>query len=755
MPIPLLSLILLAMAALPLGALWTMRRSRRDGWLYLLASVAILLFTASVLVWAPAAYDVVGGIGFMPESPGKGSFDTQSYSGFLQILFGVPVAVAGSLYAILLARQSERQSTLFNAYELRRNFRDRLDQRNAIIGHFARALRDINNTSYILLGQVERALAQLPSEQTAAESAVVRIRSEAASIDQGIALLRAAIEDFRDATIDVRDAGISLDLQPRAPLGTIGWQFFGCPAPGSVSSPRDGSQPVEDGQVPPAPQDLVNALLNNDYHAAADRFLIRAHQLNSVSMVRVRLERFVHSLVRWSESVEFRQSCPRARDVVLQTAEPSADIFGHNDYIGFRFIGSALMRADNAVDRDDGWRNGCRVDFGAAVLLDAFLALPKIDQAKRDIRLWDEWVVLGDVIEPALREQLLTSVPDPTQHFSAQFCHEMRAIQHAYTYHSSELSIAERRRLAEQARLEHFALVHHMPPSWMEGAFDTLARAIMSETPPVRASLAAKLASMAVAIHIQRIHDARPQAIAAIDLLLESMDGEVEREFLSLGDDGAAYWRRCVLVRWILRPDQRGALREAIEQQLVVTSAPTQVLQLRLDLVDCCLALGQESQALEHFAQARDFLTQLPDEVFYASNWFIRNQTNEARAWISRDIVLFGVWLTGYLMKRQGAYWVIGPMDQLSEGEITMPRGLLPLFWISFVREGLLTLPTEIVPHLRPDTESSCGVKIDPQQCGWTWDPGLLTEALGRLEVNAVSAGESIPEHVINSFNSA
>jgi hypothetical protein len=711
-----LSILLLVLAAVPFAILWKIRKSKHDGWLYLLASLSILFLTAALLAWAPEAYTALGGTGFMPTAEGEGAFDTQSYSGFLQILFGVPVAVAGSLYAILLARQSERQSSQFNAYEIRKNFRDRLEERNAAVGRFAKSLRDINNTCYILLAQVDRALAALPEGDGDRDKAAANVRKETARIEEnGVPMLRAALEDYRDAAIAVQEGGIILDKSARPPLDTIKWHFY------------------EDQK---GRQELVDAILARDYQATADRFLVRAYRLSARDLIRARLERMVQSIVRWSEDPDLHQYWKDLRVYVMSfTDVTTADISGADDHVGFRFIGPALIRADGRRDRQETWRLFCRVDLGTAILLDSYLALPSKEQSIHEIQQWDEWTFLKGVVDEDERRQLLTAIPDRDQHFPQVFSAEVAAIKALYSY--LEEAADDRKSRAIDARMDYRALFYNMPPDWLDTAYEDLAARIDSDAPPSMQELADHLACIAATIQIVRIDNARSSGMAAINRIVQAIGGAVERQFTKLGAAGQREFRRCLLVMWAEQTEHEQRLKVLghLQQLLSASTDMGMSVQLHLDLFDCDLALGHTIQAARHFADAQAILAGMTEQQLNDAKWRGHHKYSHPEVFLEPRIVLLSVWLSGYLMKQPGEF--LFEDNAITELEIAMPDGFLPAIWSVLARMGLISLPGGAQPLLI-ECPQDCFLSymIKRGQGEWDWRPELVSaEIAKRLEI--------------------
>jgi len=711
-----LSLFLLVIALLPFALLWKLRKSGHDGWLYLLASISILFLTASLLVWAPDAYQALGGTSFIPTPSGDGVFDTQSYSGFLQVLFGVPVAVAGSLYAILLARQSERQSTQFNAYEIRKNFRDRLEERSVDVGRFARSLRDINNTAYILLAQVERVIAALPDESDTDDKAAQKIRHAAASIEEdGIPMVRKALEDYRDAAIAVQEGGIVLDKSTRAPLDTIKWHFY-----------RDDKRNAGE---------FIGSVLARDYQAVADRFVVRAYRLGVEDLVRARLERLAQSLVRWSDDAAMREYWPDLRAfLALDNDLTGANVSGESDFLGFRFIGPALIRADACSDALEPWKLSCRVDLGTAVLIDSYLALPTRAQSEREIAGWDEWRFLDGVLDADQRQHLLASIPDREDHFPRMFSQEVDAIRELYAYADPERGLDDeaQRASALKVRGEYRALFYHMPPDWMDVAYDELASRITGEAPPSKRELADRLAVLAVGIQLARISNARSAGMDAVDRIAAPMDGAVERQMAGLGAAGHRDFRRFLLVRWALHED--GGVRRAVLahlESLAAASTNTMLsIELQLDLCDCHAALGDPERAAIHFAQAKALLADLPEQTLIDTPWFGRYPYPQQHARLEAQTVLLSLWLRGFLMKQAGDYTFGG--NVVDETEIAMPNGFLPAIWSVLVKAEHIGLPADARPQLLHCAEDCYFDRlITPGQGDWAWDPLHLAAEIG------------------------
>ena len=758
----LISLCLLALAALSFGIWWQIRKSGRDGWLYFLASLAILFFTASLLIWAPAGYQALGGLAFFPEGSGTGAFDTQSYSGFLQVLFGVPVAVAGSLYAILLARQSERQSTQFNAYEIRKNFRDRLDGRNAIVGRFAKALRDVNNTSYILLARVERALASLPEDAGAQEGAARRIGKETEWIEaDGLPMLRSAFEDYRNASIAVQEGGIRLDTRTRAPLDTIRWHFF----------PKGAEQPPE----------FIKALFTRDYQAAADRFVLRAYRLNAQDLVRAHLERISQFIVRESEKhrkLDWTRVCDA---IVSGTADSDADVSDTSDFVGFRFIGPALIRADACTDRQSFAQPACRIDFGTAMLLDSYLALPNEDLSAEEAQGWEEWEFLQDLPEIHRRDVSPTVKPSRSQHFPHAFSNEVRDVEALYDYApraafadaatdqpdaavppplpdpAAQAEEATRERLATGRALaaitDHRTLFYHMPPSWMDSAYEDLAAQVCGPTPPLRRALLDHLACMAVGVQIVRMNSARDSSMAAIDRIAAATGAIVDTEFARLGSIGQREHRRYLLVRWARQPAP-AARREVLARLQRLAEAPADTamaVQLQFDLHDCHMALGDAGQAAACFDAARRTLETLAPDDFFDTKWFGNYHMDDRRDWLEPQIVLLALWLGGWLSKQLGDFTFGG--NPLSETEIAMPMGFLPAVWALLVLGGQVRLPGGARPVLVAYDASFLSHMVKPGQGEWEWDPQEVARAMARrLDAIAPAGEDRLPDALFDDF---
>jgi hypothetical protein len=722
-----LSLLLLVLALLPFALLWRLRKSGHDGWLYLLASLSILFFTAALLVWAPDAYLALGGTSFIPTPSGDGVFDTQSYSGFLQVLFGMPVAVAGSVYAILLARQSERQSSQFNAYEIKKNFRDRLETRGITVGRFARSLRDINNAAYILLAQVERTIAALPEDAEAAGDAAARVRKEVARIDdEGLPMVRKALEDYRDAAIAVQESRIVLDKAPRPPLDTIRAHFY-------ADEARHG-------------EEFIGSLLARDYQAVADRFVVRAYRLGVEDLIRARLERMAQSLVRWSDDPAMHAHWNDIRAfIALDNDLTGANVSGESDFLGFRFIGPALIRADSCPDALDPWKLRCRVDLGTAILVDSCLALPSRSQSEGEIAGWDEWRFLAGAQDEDQRKQLLASIPDRADYFPHMFDKEVGVIRDLYAYagETSTLGGAQVRALAASARSEYRALFYHMPPDWMDVAYDELAGTIAGGMPPSKRELADRIACLATGIQLARINNARGAGMAAVDRIVGPMDGAVERQMAALGASGHRDFRRCLLVRWALHGDDggvRGAVLAHLQALAGASDDTVLSVELQLDLCDCHAALGDSVQAAAHFARARALLEQLPEQTLNETHWFGRYPYPARHARLEAQTILLSLWLRGFLMKQAGDYTFGGSV--VDETEIAMPNGFLPAIWTVLVKAGHIVLPGGAQPQLLPCPEDCYFDRlIAPGQGEWIWEPGRLSAEIGARLARAGTRG--------------
>lgn len=725
-----LSLVLLALAALPFAILWRLRKSGQDGWLYLLASISILLVTAALLVWAPDAYVALGGTTFFPKlDDDAGGFDTQSYSGFLQVLFGVPVAVAGSLYAILLARQSERQSNQFNRYEIRKNFRDRLDQRNAAVGRFAKALRDINNTSFVIVAQVERVIASLPDDEAGRDQSVLNIRKETARIeDDGLAMLRTALDDYRNAAIAVRENNITLARKPNSPLDAIESHFF--------------SRGI-------APQEFVSSLLQRDYQAIADRMTIRAFRLSATDLVRAHLERMAQAVVRWSHASPEQIGTLAIRDAVLAGSDiTSANVSGVADNLGFRFIGPALMRADGRRDAWDRWTGRklpFRVDLGTAVLIDSSLSIPGSKDSLPDLETWEEWRFLQQFIDDTPEDHLLNLVPEWDHYFPKAFCAEVEAMRQLYSYPLNPKS-PESRELTRKARVEYSALFYHMPPDWLDALYDRLAESITGDAPLARQELVDNLACIAVGIESAKMSYARQASIEAIQHIVTSMNGAVERQFLKLGPAGHREYRRCLLVSWTMEAstERRRTTLTRLNELATLSGDLVLTVQLQLDLFDCHSALGEHEEARQHFKRASALVAGLEPEQLALTPWFgVFYKYPFTDLPLEPQAVLLALWIEGVLMKWPGDFMFGGQV--VSETEIAMVNGFLPSIWAVLVVTGFIQLPGGAKPTL-VHCPNDCFLErmIKPGQGEWQWDPAALSKELARRLDNARQGHQSI-----------
>ena len=715
-----LSLFLLALASLPFAVAWKIRSSNHVGWLYLLASLAIMFVTAALLVWAPEAYQALGGISFIPKPEGEGVFDTQSYSGFLQVLFGVPVAVAGSLYAILLARQSEFQTRQFNKYEIQKNFHGRMEERSVDVGRFARSLRDINNTAFVVLAQVERLITALPDGDAADDKAAERIRKAATRIEEeGIPLVRKALEDYRDAAIAVQEGGIGLDKSPRAPLDTIGAHFY--------SNDRQYSG------------EFIGSVLERDYQAIADRFVVRAWRLSVEDLVRARLERLAQSLVRWSDDKCMRRAWPDLRAfLALDNDVSGANVSGESDSLGFRFIGPALIRADGCEDGFDRWKLRCRIDLGTAILVDSYLALPTKEQSIKEIARWEEWKFLVKVLDEEELNALLATIPAREDHFPLTFSNEVGKLRALYAYSEEARNLDEdaQRMAALEIRGEYCALFYHMPPEWMDVAYDELAQRITGESPPSKRELADRLACLAVGIQLARVSNARSASMESIDRIVASLDGAVEAQMEALGAAAYRDFRHCLLVRWALNGDAgvRGAVLARLEMLAGAATETSLRVELQLDLYDCYAALGNLEHASAHFAQARALLEGLSEDELAGTSWSGRYPYPQEHARLEAQTVLLSLWLRGFLMKQVGDYTFGG--EPVVETEITMANGFLPAIWKVLVKAGQIRLPGDAPPRLLPCPEDCYyDCLIAPGQGEWIWSPDQLAQDItDRLE---------------------
>lgn len=727
-----LSSILLISAALLFGIFWVIRKSGRDGWLYLLASLSLLFFTAAVLVWAPDVYHLLGGKSFIAGgSVESGQFDAGTYSGFLQVLFGVPVAVAGSFYAILLARQSERQTRHFNAYEIRKDFRNRLEQRNAIVGRLAKSLKDINNASFIIMAQVSKVRSALPKDRCQIGESPIRVDQEITRIkEDGLVLLRRGFEDYRNALIGVQEFGIALDREPRPPLDTIKAHFY----------------PSEDENR----KGFILDLFDRDYHAIADRFLIRANRLTPEDLIRASLERTVLWVARWSEDEELHTDWPDLRGVLGgDSYDPTtADVNGLDDSLGYRFIGSALIRIDrvnDSLDLESSGRRVCGIDVGTAALLDFYQALPSKTRSNVEIRQWDEWKSLDGIVEESEKERLLATVPEQDLHFSRGFVKEVQRIQAMYDYVGDvDKTPDDEKKKPDKisaARTDFRALFYDVTPSWLDSEYERLSSQIASAVPPTHQELNDRLACIGVGGLLSRKTYARKRIMAAIARVVSAMNGVVEEQFIQLGDVGAADFRSCLLTCWAeqtkpeqTKPEWRARILGQLEELSERVGTDALRFQLNLDLGDCHAALGNAQRSSEYYGLAKTLFDRLSDEQLRTDPRIKQNLyfTFLDGLEFDRHIVWLHFWLHGYLLKQRGEYSIQsdGKPYLLPDSEIAMPGGMLPMFWGLLVHEGAIRLHQDVKPTLILMEEAYLNVLIKPNQGGWDLDLALANAVM-------------------------
>lgn len=713
-----LSSVLLVSAALLFGIFWAIRKSGRDGWLYLLASLSLLFFTAAVLVWAPDVYHLLGGKSFIAGgSLESGEFDAGTYSGFLQVLFGVPVAVAGSFYAILLARQSERQTRHFNGYEIRKDFRGRLEQRNAIVGRLAKSLRDINNASFILLAQVGKVISALPKDRREIGESPNRIGQEITRIkDDGLVLLRQAFEDYRNAVIGVQEFGIGLDKKPRPPLDTIRAHFY----------------PSEDENQ----SEFIFDLFKRDYHAVADRFLLRVNRLTPEDLIRARLERTVRSVVRWSEDAEQHTAWPDLRALLVgDNYDPTtADVNGMDDYVGYRFIGSSLIRIDRRKDSLE--KNGqrvCSIDVGTAALLDFYLSLPSKTLSIEEISQWDEWKSLDGVIEESEKKRLLATVPEQDLHFSLGFVKEVQEIQSMYDY-VGDVDKTQDHDKKTAAQKTFRALFYDVTAPWLDSEYERLSSQIASAVPPTRQDHIDRLACISVGGLLSRKDYARKRSMAAIARVVSAMNGAVEEQFIQLGDVGAADFRSCLLTCWAQQtePEWRARILGQLEELSERAGTDALRFQLNLDLGDCHAALGNAQRSSEYYGLAKTLFDGLSDGQLRTDPRLKQNHYFSFLDGIEfdRHIVWLHFWFHGYLLKQRGEYTIQDDEVFFSDSEMAMPAVMLPVFWGLLVHTGAIRLHQDVKPTLIPMADALTDTLIKPNQGGWDLDLALANAVM-------------------------
>lgn len=740
--------ILMLMAFMASFLFWKFRNSGRDILLYFVASSALLLVTGAILFMTPVLYNWMGGTSFIPPSQGEGIFDGQTYSGYLQVLFGVPLAVAGSVYAILLARQSERQTRQFNIYEIKKNFNEKIQQRNATLHRYADALRDINNASYILRGQVDKVFTCLPDNKTTSSFEVKNIAAASQDIDShGLNVLRQALQDYRNALTALDQAKIELDKSDRLPLSAIQAHFY----------PKDENDRFKNAQP------FTVSCLERDYGTVADRFIVCSQRLSAKDLIQTRIEALVDWIAKQSEKEEYASSF-ELRSWLYDWINDEGGITGSDvddldDDLGFRWIGSLLIRTNNAKEEidllhDSNFYTLYRIELGTALLFDSCLALPGAKQTAWEIIGWPEWSSLTDVTEGAGEAPVLRNYARNSQKMlPGGFFSHIRGIQGLYKYLNESSDAKEDNDAKRQARislLDHRSLFAPAPAISLTQYIRKLASSILDAEPIGKKELIESLSAGALALLTSRLDASEGKLLDAIDRIMRSIGWEVLDKYPAGDPQGL----RRILLSLRGKNDEKYQDEIIIRLQSLVNNLKNSiehlqlVIQIHMDLCFLKVHSGEQAAADDYLQKARVLLFAMSDESFRKTPWFMKYSEAEGNLSINREILLFCYYLhsifAGAELSTRYSKNYISPI------EVAMPIGFCSIIWLYLEKKGAVVSTTNNTLKLKKIDEGTFfGVVIDSSASDWSWNPLGIWIELSEIKRQSTN---SLLDQIYNNY---
>lgn len=342
------------------------RKKNHDFRKFLLITISITVLTGGLLYWlAPVAYAWLGHKTFLLADTNHGEFDAPSYIGMLQIIFGMPIALAGSVYAIYLARQSielssfnNNQVATQNRQALSHEYIAHLSEASAAFHRLALALRRLNYSCSSAYSLVDIAIQYKENKE----------KGEYLHLES-LSGLTEAKELVKSALLEVSSAIETIYSQSH--LQTCLTTQLQSNPNSLLSYVRNTYLMNEDWENQP----LLTAIVNFDYLAIADALAARATSLSEQDIALAVAESNQYLILRWASSEANQEMHPSCMIESMHYTNQDIAAYitdSHTDEFGLRFFGYRLLKHDVVLENG----NAFTIDVATSLFLDLFNSLP-------------------------------------------------------------------------------------------------------------------------------------------------------------------------------------------------------------------------------------------------------------------------------------------------------------------------------------------------------------------------------------------
>ncbi|MGE8546937.1 MAG: hypothetical protein ACN6OC_05785 [Alcaligenes sp.] len=399
---------------------------------FLIFALITALFTLGVAIFLyayfPDFYRWLGSRDFV-RGDQEGVFDLQSYTGVMQIVLGMPIALAGSVYAIYLARQSmnlsrlsHEQTQALNRNELSNQYKEKLGRASHAFHELALTLRDLNLGSLAVYGMASKAINFSASMWGAGpEGSRESLAGASQQLCQTLERLRAALE------VIYADPALRRLLETKLRGGTL---INTIDQIWLKDSNRD--------DLP-----LLNAVLSSDYLAISDHLAQRARSLHGQELIMAALEALAGIALRWSLSEQYRQQNPQLMRHLLDTeindGAEAADNYAEE--FGLRFLGVVLLKHSRRVRLNSPLPHEWRIDLGTAAFVDLINALPSREEIKRCVDRQEEQLVHDLRMLQVDTDGYIDLVTEPTRSFSSVLQYHVRQLLDVFQSHNHRMGL--------------------------------------------------------------------------------------------------------------------------------------------------------------------------------------------------------------------------------------------------------------------------------------------------------------------------
>ncbi len=399
---------------------------------FLIFALITTLFTLGVAVFLyryfPDFYRWLGSRNFV-QGEQEGVFDLQSYTGVMQIVLGMPIALAGSVYAIYLARQSmnlsrlsHEQTQALNRNELSNQYKEKLAGASHAFHELALTLRDLNLGSLAVYGMASKAINFSASMWGAGpEGSRESLAAASQQLCQTLERLRAALE------VIYADPALRQLLEAKL---------------------RDGSLIHTIDQVWLKNSDredlpLLNAVLSSDYLAISDHLAQRARSLHGQELIMAALEALAGIALRWSLSEQYRNQSPQLIKHLLDTEiNDGAEVAdNYAEEFGLRFLGVVLLKHSRRIRLNSPLPHEWRIDLGTAAFVDLIQALPSREEIKRCVDQQERQLIHDLRMLDVDTDAYIDLVTEPTRSFSSVLQYHVRQLRDVFQSHSHRMGL--------------------------------------------------------------------------------------------------------------------------------------------------------------------------------------------------------------------------------------------------------------------------------------------------------------------------